>query len=150
MRQSGFTMIEIIAILLLISIIGAIAVSRYMTSDTDLITQTEIIKAHIRYAQSRAMNTNSVWGIRLEGSQYYLFDNGSTDNKVKLPGEDSDTLSMSSGISVTTATIAFDDWGKPYTDAAATTAQVGDLTITVTGSSGTKSIIITQNTGFIQ
>jgi len=142
-------MIEIIAVLLLMAIVSAVVINRYMVSDTDLITRTEVIKAHIRYAQSRALNTNVIWGIRLAETQYGLFKNDGTVSMVKLPGEDSTAITMPAGTSVTTGIISFDDWGKPYTDATATNAQSGDLTITITGSSGTRTFVITQNTGFI-
>lgn len=152
--NQGFTVLEIIVILIVMGIIGVIAVSRLWGTDVDLIAQNEVIKTHLRYAQSRAMNTDVIWGINLTGSTYSLFKNGSTANKVILPAEDSNTRSLPSGITVETAIISFDSWGIPHTDAAATDGQelaAGDPEEEITVSSGgdTKTITITPNTGFI-
>jgi len=63
-RQRGFTMIEVIVTLVLIAILGAVVVSRYVgTADVDLTAQREVLKSHIRYVQSRSMNSNTIWGI---------------------------------------------------------------------------------------
>ena len=70
--QSGFTMIEIIAVLLIIGILSAVAITRfYGTSAADLASQLEVVKSHLRYAQTRAMNTNSCWGINFASSITY-------------------------------------------------------------------------------
>jgi len=153
-RDRGFTMLEVVIILIVMGIIGVIVISRLWGTDVNLIAQTEVVKSHLRYAQSRAMNTDVIWGINLTGSTYSLFKNGSTANKVILPAEDSDTRSLPSGITVETAIISFDSWGIPHTDAAATDGQelaAGDSEEEITISSGgdTKTITITPNTGFI-
>ncbi len=150
----GFTVLEVVIILIVMGIIGVIVVSRLWSTDVDLIAQTGVIKTHLRYAQSRAMNTDVIWGIDLTGSTYSLFKNGSTANKVILPAEDSNTRSLPSGVSVETAIISFDSWGIPHTDAAATDGQelaAGDAEEEITVSSGgdTRTITVTPNTGFI-
>jgi Tfp pilus assembly protein FimT len=152
--NQGFTILEIIVILIVMGIIGVIVISRLWGTDVNLIGQTEVVKSHLRYAQSRAMNTDVIWGINLTGSTYSLFKNGSTANKVILPAEDSNTRSLPSGITVETAIISFDSWGIPHTDAAATDGQelaAGDSEeeITISSSGDAKTITVTPNTGFI-
>ena len=145
----GITIIEIIAVLIILGIISAIAVSRI--SSTDIFTlksQTDVIKAHIRYAQLLAMNSDSVWGINFSSSTTYsLFRNGNTSDTVTLLGADSDPVTLPSGVTVSTGTVSFNDWGSPYANATAT-APSTDITITVT-CNGTESILITKNTGYI-
>ena len=156
-------MIEIIAVLLVISIIGAAAVisGGYSTSDYDLTSQTEIIKGHLRYAQARAMNTDIVWGIDFSSATTYsLFKyTGGSNVPVDLPGEASSTVVFQdgngnpTGMTVTVATVSFDSRGKPYTGEppAQTLQNEGDgwRTITLSYEGGTETIRITNNTGFI-
>jgi MSHA pilin protein MshC len=113
-----------------------------MSSGTELIAQTDVIKAHLRYAQARAMGSDVIWGIEFKGSTYSLFKNGNTSDTVTFIGESSDTLNLPSGISATEI-VSFDSWGKPYTDALGQTDHLG-------GQIGGLSITITPNTGFIQ
>ena len=156
-HKNGFTFIELLMVMVIIAIISAIVFSRFMFGDTDLIAQTEVIKTHIRYAQSQAMNSDAVWGIKCDGNSYWLFKNGDPDDKVRLPGEASDNIDLSEdkGLSsMESFTLSFDDWGRPHTDAAATDGQElasadPESQITVTARGGAKTITITPNTGFI-
>lgn len=142
-------MIEIIAVLIILGIISAVAVSRISSTDIyTLKSQTDVIKGHLRYAQLLAMNSDSVWGINFPSSTTYsLFRNGNTGSTVTLLGEDSDIVTLPSGVAVSTGTVSFNDWGSPYENATAT-APSTDITITVTYN-GTESILITKNTGYI-
>ena len=150
----GFTMLELIVVFILIAVISAVVAVRVLNTDIDLITETELIKTHLRYAQGRAMNSNSIWGINLTGSTYSLFRNGNVANKVSLPSEEVDTRSLPTGVTIEAAIISFDAWGIPHTNAAATDGNelvTGDTEaqITVTDGSDTRAITITPNTGFI-
>lgn len=141
-KNAGFTLIEVITVLIVISIVSAVIVNRLMDTSVELIAQTDVIKAHLRYAQSRAMSSNVIWGIRFNGNTYWMFNNGSINNKVFLPGEGSDTLNLPSG-KTATGIVAFDSWGKPYNDAGGSSTHPG-------GQVGNLAIVITKNTGFIE
>lgn len=154
-KNSGFTLLEVILVLIIVAIISAIVIGRVASTNTDLISQTEIIKAHLRYAQSRAMNTNVVWGIRSNNSIYWLFRDGNENNKVILPGEGTDTIDLTAkGISMENFRLSFDSWGVPYKDAAASPdkkLKAGDNEAQIKVSSGgeDKFIDVTPSTGFI-
>ena len=139
--KGGFTLIEVVAVLLILGIVAAVVAVRMSdTSAYDLASQVEVVKNHLRYAQIRAMNTDTVWGINFTGpTTYYLFKGA--DTKVLLPGEDSTIINLAakkSGLTITSGaqTITFDAYGSP-----------GSATITIATSGGT--ITVTQNTGFI-
>ncbi len=158
--NKGFTLLEIIIVLLLVCIIGAVILISgvYSTSGDDLPSQTEVIKGHLRYAQTRAMNTNTIWGIKFfmskEKSYYYLFqlDESNNETSVVLPGEEASPVVLLEGMVVSAGTVSFDSWGKPYTDAAAQTAQAeggGWRDVSVSLGGDTQTISIRNNTGFI-
>lgn len=151
-RNSGFTLVELVTVIVIMSVLIAVVYAKFLDiNPINLSSEADVLKSHLRYAQSRAMNTNAVWGINISGSnQYSLFRDGSTANSVLLPGQDSLTLTLPAGISFSaTGIISFDTWGKPYTNAAGTASQVGSRVITLTLGSLSQSITITQNTGLI-
>ena len=151
--NKGFTLIEIIIVLLLVCTIGAVILVSgiYSTSGDDLPSQTEVIRGHLRYAQARAMNTNTIWGIKFflneDRSYYYLFqlDESNNETSVVLPGEEASPVVLPEGMVVSVVTIYFDDWGKSYNTVPSPSAASSTITVTL----DTAAITITKNTGFI-
>ncbi len=143
--QGGFTLIEVVAILLVLGILAAVAVVRISdTGQSDLISQVDVIKTHLRYAQNRAMTTGSPWGVTFSagGKTYFLFDGTDPSTPVLFLGEENETVSLTvkkSALTITSApqTITFDGYGSS-----------GGANITVTTNGG--NIVVTKNTGFIQ
>ena len=128
------------------------------TSETSRISQESIINNHIRYAQSMAMKLGAIWGIKCDGTDYWLFRTNAPDtpaNQVILPGEDNVQVSLANKkITLTAFTVFFDGNGRPYTaytDAATNTPVAAPLSITVdsipAGNPGTFEIA--PETGFI-
>ncbi len=120
-NDHGFTLIEIVIVMVLISIIAATVFTRSITNDElNLISRAEKIQSHIRYAQSMAMKTNEVWGIvgttatEFAPAKYWLF-NKNIVSKVKLPGESSVEIDLTvSGVNIDTFPLFFDNFGRPY------------------------------------
>ncbi len=132
----GFTLVETIAVLVILTIVGAVALSRTGSiTGNRLAAEVDMLKANLRYAQARAMNDDVPWKISLTSSGYTLFRDSSARN---LPEGDS-SHSFASGISLTSGatTVSFDSWGSPGPD---------DITLTLNNS---EEILITGNTGFI-
>ena len=157
MNARGMTLIEVIAVMLLISIVSAVILSR--TMDIPAVSATareEAVRAHLRYAQAMAMKQNKyMWGVKCDGSQYWLFrtdtqDGYSTDptdqdTALYLPGEEETKLSAE-GMSA--FTIYYDAYGRPRqyssTDGA-TVPLSGVLAITLES----ESIQVNPETGFL-
>ncbi len=138
--ESGFTMLELIAIFAVLGILTAIVVSRVSsTQEYSLASEAETIKGHIRYAHYRAFSDDVPWGIAFGGSSYTLQRDNATA-PYSLPNENGATHSLPAGFSVSAATVAFDEWGSPGT---------ANITVTLTGGGGAKIITITKNTGFV-
>ncbi len=155
-NDKGFTFIELIMVLVVASIIAVIVINRLMSTGTELIAQTDVIKAHLRYAQASAMGSDNIRGIHCDGGFYWLFYNGDINIKKVLLGEVSDTVDLADkGISsMEVFTLSFDDRGVPHTDAAASdgnelTAGHSYSQITVSSGGNNQTITITPNTGFI-
>lgn len=54
----GFTLLEVLAVLVILGILSAIAVNRSVNYNTEVYTGADALKAHLRYAQTMAMNSS--------------------------------------------------------------------------------------------
>ena len=128
--ESGFTIFEIIVVLLLLSIIAATVLGRAISSENiDLAAQVDKIRNHYRYAHSMAMkHGDAVWGFRgsADRKSYWIFRlvppiadpitaSSNPANMVMLPGEESITVDLDSkGVSLQSPIFYFDRFGRPY------------------------------------
>jgi len=167
-RPSGFTIVEIIVVLLLMSILAVTVLGRSVTtSNLDLSSATDKIRIQLRFAQAEAMKlsyeTNLVWGIKSAGGQYWMFQGINPDtqaNEVRVPGGDYPGTSnrinhadLGQGVTVSGFTVFFDSIGKPYTAYSSRTVNtplVSQMSITVSAGSDNRSITVTPETGLIR
>ena len=161
----GFTLIETIAVLIVIGIVAAVVINRALSSaDTGKNTQVSIIKEHIRYAQSVAMKRGGteIWGIKCYGGFYWLFRTNDPDtpaNQFVLPGENSAQVSLadkSITMTMNPTAVFFDANGIPYTAYTNPTTNTPvsaatPLSITIDSSPASGAVVfnVTPETGFI-
>ncbi len=113
----GFTLIEIIMVLLILGVLSYFVATRLFSGDSpDQNAEMELVKNHLRYAQARAMNTEARWGIKFEPTRYWLYKDPATGTIVRLPGvETTDGAVVLSRIQLSgyPATVSFDYVGSP-------------------------------------
>ena len=155
-NDSGFTMIEMVLVLIVMAILGTFIISRATTSDNELIAQTEILKSHLRHAQIKAMNDTVPWGIRIPNAGSYILYRNNAVASDMLPGESPgvspapQTHTLPTTVTITggaSATYNFNAWGTPV-DAGGTAIATAQ-TITLSQGAATSAITITKNTGYI-
>ncbi len=156
--NSGFTLIEIVAVLIILGIVSAVVVSRAGNNDVDLAAQAEVIKGHIRFAQMRAMAADDspanlpTWGIcsNAAGTQYWLY-NRNNATPVLLPGEENARISLTDAglTSMTVFDISFNDWGVPFVRNGPLPLSA-NLSITVNDDGNSDTVTIFPQTGFVQ
>lgn len=160
-KNAGFTIIEIVAVLIVMSVIAAFAIGRGRVSSADLKVQTEVLKSRLRHAQARAMNDTAPWGLQTDnsGGTYWLFryDPAAATplRKITLPGEQADTVNIAAdSITMTPGTYSFNERGVPYYTSYSATPPGTELTanrdIVLSKGSESHTISITRNTGFIE
>ncbi len=164
--KTGFTFLEVIAVLALISIFAVLAIVQHSASDATLVAQTQVLVSHIRFAQMRAMNTDTNWGIYYDfntsNSYYLLFSGTNRSNINQLPGESQDRVHIGSmGIDIASAIgagnlikrsfeLRFDSWGRPQSIFGGT-IYTDSVTLRLTKSGHLpQNLVITRNTGFIK
>lgn len=146
--QLGFTLLEVIAVMVIIGVVAAVVISRMTSSSSfGLVSEADILKDHLRYAQYRAMSYTETWGISFPTNNSYKLLSPTTTTS-KLPNEDSSTHTLPSGITISSGagTVYFNEWGNPVTN---TGTLLPDTTIVLSYGSTTRTVTITQNTGFI-
>ncbi len=153
--SKGFSLLEVITVFVLIGILFIAYIGYYRHTDTDLITQTHILKTNIRYAQARAMNSDTQWGLRYQSSgdqsEYWLFRDSQSDLKIAWPGQTDDSVRLDTfglDISGSNFSLVFDSWGRPTASGRSFSGGQLSLTLNREGTPG-DTITITENTGFI-
>jgi len=145
-KSSGFTLLEIVVVLLVLGIVSTVVVSRYINANADARDAALMgkIRSHLRYARNASMNSDATWWINFNASSYTLnkLDAAGTSTTAVFPGEGSQTVSFPSGFSGPSISVYFDDWGRP-TDSTGT--QVSGFSLSFSG----KTININSN-GYIQ
>ena len=150
-NHSGFSFFEVIIVIVLIGVFAVIAIIRHKHSDPTLMAQVQVLTAHIRYAQMRSMNNDTIWGIKYsvaDEKSYWLYQRPDSNTKIVLPGEIQDHVPLAPlGIDISQGsfTLEFDSWGSPSSSLAGS----GTLLLTLTKSDESEQLIVTQNTGFI-
>jgi len=154
-NSSAFTMVEVIVVLILIGIMTGVAVVTILSTD-DYATKPQLVmvKAHLRFAQARAIHSDSACGINFAGtrsydgrtySNYWFFTGGDDATPVRFQVEDDSryVVVFSDGsvgtwpLAISTvATVEFDEWGSP-----------GAASVTISTDAG--DIVVTKNTGYI-
>lgn len=150
-NERGFTILEVVIVLILISIVSVVVISRTANiQQIDLGTRTAKVQTHIRYAQTMAMKrSDTIWGIKCGGTDYWLFKTNDPDtgsNQVQFLGESSVKVPMSG---MGAFTLFFDKYGIPYTaytDESTNTPVATPYLIQI----DTENFNITPETGFIQ
>ena len=71
-NQQGFTMIEMVVVLIVLAIVTTVIAYRPTTFSNEIIAQAEILKSHLRYAQIKAMNDTVPWGIHIPDANSYI------------------------------------------------------------------------------
>ena len=164
----GFSLAEITAVMALLAIVAAVVISRAETSSANLATQAEILKAHLRDAQIKAMagrGAVDIFGIKWDAGFYWMFRGNNPDGGIvrlfddrRFDVDDDGKLSLAAkkiSISAPLNTVFFDNRGIPYSaysDETNNTPLTDDLLIAVRpygASSPSRTLTVTQHTGFI-
>ncbi len=149
-KANGFTLLEIVALLIIIGILSAVAIARVSDTGAEEAGEIELLKTNLRFAQTRSMSQglDTVWGIRIESDKYILIEieNGNEeDSSFPFPASDSATHSFENiNIVSETGSVEFDFLGRPSFDG---TLLSSSREIVFSGGS---TITITAETGFIQ
>ena len=141
---AGFTLLEVIAVLVILGIISAVAATRISGLWITATGEADRLAADIKYAQSLAMTrvreeNNGQITVQIHTDGWEFADNG--DEKLRF-ADGSTSRELKAGVSITPADITFIyPWGRP-TD--------GETEITLSKEGRTITIRIHEETGYVE
>jgi MSHA pilin protein MshC len=134
-KANGFTILEVVMTTVILAILAVGMVVAFDKTTFDNQNFAEQLKRDIRLTQNLALNMDASYTITISATSYTISPAPKTFAAVtSIPSGSGITLSSSP------SAIVFDSKGKPNSAA----------TITVTNSSGVKTLTLTAETGFIQ
>lgn len=152
LRHQGFTLIELIIVIIVMAALGTGVFINWTGTTMTLDGQLQTLANDIRYAQSLSMSKGERYRLVKTSSTTYQITNSSGTPIAIIPGSNSATLAT--GITFGTFTnlpndlIAFDGKGTPYIDTGSPgTALAATATIPLVTSSETRTLSITPQTG---
>lgn len=152
-RGAGFTLIELVTVIVVIGIISAVVLSgRTNLQGGELGARLSDVRAQLRYIQVEAMK-NGVTYLVLKGdaTNYWMYNSAAPSTKLPLPGETSTTVSLASkSITMAAFAVGFDANGIPYNFSTGSAVKLTTpLTLTITTKGQTGTLTISPETGFI-
>ena len=155
--DGGFTLVELIVMLLVIAVIAVIAAPKMSSEQVSVATEAEQLAGDIRYVQTLAMTQGQRYVISFPSATSYRFLD-SAGNPVVHPANGSNaaiTLGAGStlGLAATTPAgnaLGFDGLGAPYsvtTPATFNGALTAQATITLSKGGANQSVTVTPETG---
>jgi prepilin-type N-terminal cleavage/methylation domain-containing protein len=153
MKVRGYSLLEILAVLLVLSVLAGFVMNRSREDAFRLEAEAEILKSHLRYVRHLALvNDVNAWEIRFQPDRYALYRNGGSAG-LALPNENEAFHRFPPGMEIavsaigsqgTVGAIRWDKWGRP--------AELGDVVVTLSDAvnGGTVRFQINQETGLIQ
>ncbi len=163
-KAHGFTMIELIMVIILVGIIAVYAAPRFNRDTFDLRSASGEVVSALRYAQTMAMQHSGLANVDGGGRDYYTFqvanngytvaigDSDSTHVDVPNPvggaGSYSQSWSAGSvGLTASTANIYFTSKGEPID--ASGNPLAADTTLSISVGSESDTIIVERLTGYV-
>ena len=134
--ENGFTLIEIISIIVLLGILAAVALPRFNTGTLDVNSAAQIVRSDLRFLQRLAMGQNTVTmsiNFAAGANAYNTFDTAGTIVNRTLP----QNITI-----VATKTLGYNKFGEPAN-------AIPTDSIDITNGAQTKTIAVEQFTGMI-
>lgn len=129
----GFTLMELITVLILVGIISAFVVIRMPDTATyNLSAITEQLRRDIRYTQILALSLNTNYTLVTSSSGYSISP---------TPPEGAVNVPMPTGVTLSAASVTFNSMGDP--------ALASPVNITITASGVTNTLTVSPETGFV-
>jgi MSHA pilin protein MshC len=145
----GFTLIEVITVLVILGLISGYLFTNSAKLDGTLPARLSEMRAQLRFVQLTALQGGvSYVGLKCDGAEYWAQYSNAT--YILLPGESGQKVSLSAkSIQTAAFDIEFDKLGIPY-DGTSMDKLTAPASISITAAGATGAISVAPETGFAQ
>ena len=168
-RPGGFTLVELIAILVVVGIMAGVAAPRFFQRQGfDAVSYTDQVRALMRYGQKIAIAQSRNVFVRLNVSSVALCYDAACTARVAPPGGSNSGTGVTlagcggstawacegtpNGLAATAATFFFDPTGQPFAASdplGGLNSNFVQLTVAITGDGDTHNVTVTPVTGYV-
>ncbi|MBI5752729.1 MAG: prepilin-type N-terminal cleavage/methylation domain-containing protein [Hydrogenophilales bacterium] len=146
MRKTGFTLVELIVVIVLVGIVALIAAPRFFSQPAfDAARFHDAAISAIRYGQKVAVaQRRDVFVVTSASTVALCYDAGCTtpSNRLKIPGSDDYfEVNIPSGIGITIASFNFNSLGQPIPNA--------ETILNISGDVAARQIVVERETGYV-
>jgi len=142
-RKTGFTLVELIVVIVLVGIVALIAAPRFFSQPTfDAARLHEAAISAIRYGQKVAVAQRANVFVVSNSSTLALCYDAGCASPVKAPGgNDNFVVSIPSGIGIANPGFNFNSLGQPIPNA--------HTILTISGDGASRQIVVERETGYV-
>lgn len=145
-HQQGFTLFELVMVIIIIGVLAAIAIPRFSLQDSSVHAQAAQVARDIRHAQMLAMSQGRTLTFQSLGTTYRCVD--STGTVITDPATQQPfNFTLNNGVSLSVGTVNFDSLGRPVSGG--TLVSAADIPFTVSGETQTSNLTVSRVTGFV-
>lgn len=150
--QAGFTLVELVVVLLLVGVLMAVGMPRFFNQLTFLEWGfSDEVGEALRFGQKLAIATGCDTQVSISSTGYQLnqrasCNSGAFTTPVRLPGDDSAGYSGNApgGVTLSATAIYFDTLGRPHSSATGTLLSTSTSIVI-----GSRSILVEPQTGYV-
>jgi MSHA pilin protein MshC len=152
-KQQGFSLVELVMVMILIGILAAVAIPRLGSlSAYSLTSATADLVEALRYAQQQSMSHSGAahFRVSISGTGFSVQQGGASVTSPLTGNAYTEDASVWSGVTSAAGTITFDSRGRPTCGgfAACTLPTDSNLTITLQKNGESSSVMLERYTGY--
>jgi MSHA pilin protein MshC len=147
-RGAGFSLIELISVMVILAVISALAAPRFVHHDATLPAQADQMGRIIRHAQALAMGQGRPLTLDIQSATSYAVTDGSTPSPstIRDASGQLQAFSLHNGVTLSGADLEFDSLGRPISGSNLVTST---QSWTLNGGSNTATVNVQAVTGFV-